>query len=91
MSSRTFCVINLDGSWPVMTVGGDIHCYQECFIQFKDAWKYNGETNRGNTSDANKGAPVSKDVLDAMQDALARRVRTPRKPHLVRDRKCSLQ
>ncbi len=52
MGSKTFCVINMDGSWPVMAAGCDIQSYQDCLIQFKDAWK-TLEDARGNKTPAN--------------------------------------
>lgn len=47
MGSRPFCVINMDGSWPEMAAGCDIQAYQDCLLQFKDAWKTDRVTNSG--------------------------------------------
>jgi hypothetical protein len=60
LGSRPFCVINMDGSWPEMVAGCDIQAYQDCLLQFRDAWKTVHDQGKGKV-----GAHKRKQVVGA--------------------------
>ena len=71
-------MINMDGTWPVMSVGGDLKTYQDCLIMFKDAWEVTSESSRTSAND------ISNSSLKRMKQALAKNRAPRRQPNLVR-------
>ena len=80
MGSRTFRVINMDGTWPVMAVGGDLKTYQDCLIMFKSAWTDIVESCEDTTISSNE---ISNSSLRLMKQALVKNREPRRQPNLV--------
>lgn len=78
MGSRDFRYVRSDGSWPVLTVGGDLDAYQRCFQEFVGAWKRAEDID---AAAAPAGEPTS--IAAQVQAAYLRGCRSRRPARLI--------